>query len=206
MTKEWLTDAYTTMGLSIRTIAREAGCSHQNIYQYLLKFRIPRRSRNQRRQVKLPVIKPTPSERFWNRVQIGTPDVCWPWLGGCSGRGYGAIVWRHSHTYAHRVAWILTNGDIPDGLHICHHCDNPICCNPNHLFVGTASDNAMDREAKGRGGRHWTKLTWEQVQEIRELWATGGISQTRIAMRYGVSLAHVNKIVLYKARTVCRSY
>lgn len=88
--------------------------------------------------------------RFWRHVE--KTDGCWVWNGGSSGSGYGAIL-RDDKTIgrAHRIAWELTRGPIPSKLFVCHHCDNPACVRPDHLFLGTAKDNAQDRENKGRG-------------------------------------------------------
>jgi hypothetical protein len=91
---------------------------------------------------------------FWDNVGI-TDDTadCWPWLLGRSGKGYGNTV-RQMHgarvAGAHRIAWVIVNGPIPAGLFVCHACDNPPCCNPSHLWLGTNSDNLRDAVAKGR--------------------------------------------------------
>lgn len=89
--------------------------------------------------------------RFWIRVDGSAgDDACWPWLGARDPKGYGQAGkrWR-----AHRVAMFLTNGPIPPGMFVCHHCDNPPCCNPAHLFIGTVTDNMRDCAAKGRTSR-----------------------------------------------------
>lgn len=82
---------------------------------------------------------------FWSMV--AKSDGCWVWTGTRWSTGYGRLVGGRA---AHRVAWELTNGPIPRGLLVCHHCDNPPCCRPDHLFLGTSKDNAMDASAKGR--------------------------------------------------------
>lgn len=113
--------------------------------------------------------------RFWQRVDTsGGPGACWEWTAGRLPLGYGVIhvtlaPGERRTLKAHRVAWELHNGPIPEGLVVCHRCDNPPCCNPAHLFVGTLSDNAKDAAAKGRfNPRHNVKLTDALVTEARQ--------------------------------------
>lgn len=90
---------------------------------------------------------------FLAQVAVGDPDECWEWQGSRSNLGYGAVAVRgtgYGPTGAHRVAYGIANGGIPDGMYVCHSCDNPPCCNPNHLFVGTHRDNMRDMDEKGR--------------------------------------------------------
>jgi hypothetical protein len=86
---------------------------------------------------------------FWSWVDIGAADECWPWKLWVSNKGYGMFVSLGRTQTASRVAWFLSNGINPDGV-VCHSCDNPICCNPAHLFLGTQSDNIRDCVRKGR--------------------------------------------------------
>lgn len=122
--------------------------------------------------------------RFWSKVDIGEVDECWPWLAGKSSNGYGAFCIHYKQWKAHRVVWVLTFGPIPEGLLVCHHCDNPSCCNPYHLFLGTHSDNKRDSLRKGRGGTQ--KLTVKDVRNIHKLFTAGERTQQELADRYNV--------------------
>jgi len=95
----------------------------------------------------------TLEQRFWRKVDRRGPDECWPWTGGKTPCGYGLIRSSgHGHLrQTHRVSWILANGSIPRGMCVLHSCDNPPCCNPAHLWLGTHAENMADRDAKGRG-------------------------------------------------------
>ena len=100
-------------------------------------------------------VKPRPRRYYtWETFarRLAPPDVrgCREWTGKRARNGYGHVGWRRLSMGAHRLAWILTHGPIPDGLWVLHHCDNPPCCEPTHLFLGTAADNSADCEAKGR--------------------------------------------------------
>ena len=136
---------------------------------------------------------PALSERFWKKVAIRSDNECWPWLASTRSDGYGAIGYEDKVLAAHRVAWTLTCGPIPDGMCICHHCDNKICCNPKHLFSGTSADNSADRASKGhnadkRGEKNGrSKLTAKQVLEIRRRYAEGGVTQRELADEYGIA-------------------
>lgn len=126
-------------------------------------------------------------ERFWEKV-TKSPIGCWLWQGHISRLGYGKFMGKH----AHRIAWSLTNGSIPDDLDVCHHCDNTMCVNPEHLFLGTASDNMKDCVSKGRLDHHGeknsnAKLTEALVREIRSTTLT----QRQLAARFGVSKSNI---------------
>ena len=95
------------------------------------------------------------AERFWEKVDKNTPSGCWEWRSSTKGNGYGSFFThtppegRKCHG-AHRFSWQLTNGPIPDGLCVLHKCDNRICVNPEHLFLGDYKDNMRDCATKGR--------------------------------------------------------
>lgn len=87
--------------------------------------------------------------RFWAAI-TKIQDGCWLWQGPMARKGYGRFYFTKGKVLAHRAAWELTFGIIPEGLHVCHHCDTPLCVRPDHLFLGTRSDNMTDAYKKGR--------------------------------------------------------
>lgn len=150
-------------------------------------------------------------QRFWLKVDRGDDDVCWLWTGLTGGSAdYGYISVKGKMRRAHRVAWSISNGrDIPSGMCILHSCDNPKCCNPSHLRLGTQLENIREREAKGRGvaarvfgnDRKWcTKLTWDKVCLIRDR-AESGETHTAIAASYGMGRSAISRIIRGEAWT-----
>lgn len=137
------------------------------------------------------------------RIADEFPDKCKQhgsciiWTGAKNNRGYG-VVYADKKVYgAHVYSYILSYYDYDGEKCVCHKCDNPSCVNPNHLFLGTISDNLSDMHAKGRGRKketytsgskhHNAKLTKEQVSEIRSLYKSGGWSWVKLAQRFGIS-------------------
>lgn len=127
-------------------------------------------------------------KRFWSHVNINDLFSCWEWNGACNENGYGNFSVKYKMYKAHRMAYILTFGNIPNGLFVCHKCDNPSCCNPSHLFLGTNQDNVTDMVKKGRW---YHKLTKTEIIQIRE----SNDTQTNLAKQFKVSITTINKIV-----------
>jgi hypothetical protein len=157
---------------------------------------------------------PKDIERFWSKVD--TSGECWEWTAGCVA-GYGRININtngiNKEVGAHRVSYELHYGTIPEGLLVCHHCDNPRCVRPDHLFLGTPADNSKDAARKGRmlaGDRHPSrlrpetrprgenntnaKLTDEKVRAIRER-HSAGVYIKALAREYGVDKKAIQNIV-----------
>jgi hypothetical protein len=134
----------------------------------------------------------TVEEKFWSLVDKS--DGCWEWAGCRNGRGYGLFRSTISSMLVHRYAAHLAGHNI-EGLKVCHHCDNPSCVKPDHLFVGTQADNVADMYSKNRFSTDARKLTDEEAAEISERYAAGGCTQTELAREYGVSQPLVSAIV-----------
>lgn len=140
--------------------------------------------------------RPSPEERFWSWMDKSDEDGCWPWMRGRDLDGYG--IFSHTHDIparrANRVAWELTNGPIPAGLEVCHTCDNPPCCRPDHLFLATNAGNHADRDRKGRQARGerngWAKLTADAVRAIR----ASGEPARILVERFGVKKATISSV------------
>jgi hypothetical protein len=141
----------------------------------------------------------TSPERLWRDTAVNPTTACWEWL-GVRENGYGRIRWLGKMVATHRLAWALTHGPVPPGMVVCHRCDVRQCCNPDHLFVGSVSDNAQDMVRKGRhpdrtGERHpLAKLTNSAISEMRSL-AGMGVRQCDIARKFAADPSMVSKIL-----------
>ena len=172
-------------------------------------------------------VEPKDARRFWEKVSLDAPDVCWLWL-GCrfAGKQYGVFRYQYKNWRAHRFAYAITHGDIPEGLLVCHACDNPACCNPDHLLLGTNANNSEDmvtrgrslkgidivppeRRARGdksgarlhpermpRGERHGHSKLSDDIVRSIRLRHAAGESQQSIASSIGIHQTAVSRVVL----------
>lgn len=137
------------------------------------------------------------ADRFWRHVE--KTDGCWLWIGARNHNNYGRLAdsTRPGHAnLAHRIAWELTYGPIPDGMCVCHTCDNPPCVNPDHLWLGTHDDNMADRTAKGRDPLPPdVHIKMEIAAQIREEYAAGGVTHRVLSERYGIDQSSVTRLI-----------
>lgn len=153
----------------------------------------------------IPELTASDLARFWSKVDKNGPvpahmphlGPCWVWRNYKRGDYASFKVPPHGKFRAHRVAFSMVN-TLPDGMLVCHHCDNPPCCNPSHLFAGSTADNARDMAGKKRHGYithpENTKLSPSEVSEIRALW-TDKVSLSSLADRFNVSHSTIGAIV-----------
>lgn len=142
-------------------------------------------------------------KRLWHKIKkVGD---CWEWQGARTEKGYGRLSINNRDKRAHRVAWELTYGPIPQGLLVCHHCDNPSCINPNHLFIGTHQDNINDAIKKGfpngwssggqSGEKHpQAKLNIITVKKMRELHKKG-MTERKLAKMFHIGRTQAHRVV-----------
>lgn len=136
---------------------------------------------------------------FWDKVRKGTPQECWPWTGYTRESGHGLTSMKGLPMLASRKAWVLTNGGITRGLVVCHKCDNALCCNPDHMYLGTPADNALDhhenppfdqRGPRGRG----TSLTAAQLEKLWKM-RQGGAQLRECAATFNVHIATICRYI-----------
>ena len=134
-------------------------------------------------------------KRFWPKVDVRSPDECWEWQGNISA-GYGRLKINGENVGAHRISWEIHNGSIPHGMYILHKCDNRRCVNPNHLYLGTQSDNISDREYRGptTHGRP-SRLGPEGIKKLRRLWKSGEYKQWQLAKMFDISKGYTSALI-----------
>jgi hypothetical protein len=122
---------------------------------------------------------------------------CWIWTGGAD--VYGSMWYNGRHMGAHRASYLIHHGPIPDGMHVCHRCDTPLCVNPDHLFIGSRRDNMHDASVKGRTAQGHragaAKLTWEAVGDIRRANPRTEVEMAAVCARYGINRRTLYRIV-----------
>lgn len=138
----------------------------------------------------------TPLERLLDKI-VKAQNGCWEWIAAKNPAGYGVMVYKNGVRLATRISWMEHIGEIPDGMMVCHKCDNPACVNPDHLFLGTQRDNMEDMIRKGRqyhpSGEEFnkSKLNWDAIRDIR----TSDMTGYALAKKYGVGKSTVYAIL-----------
>lgn len=136
---------------------------------------------------------------FWSHVIKRGEDECWIWDAWTDKDGYGSFSAYNRRAPAHRIAWILINGAIPNGLYLLHSCDNPPCVNTKHLYLGDQTQNIVEASSKGRipGNRLRGYLSPEQVREIRRRVANGE-KQADMAREFGMTSSSISTLIAGK--------
>ena len=145
-------------------------------------------------------------EKFWAKAIVKGSNDCWIWNGWTDKYGYGCTSHRGKHWLAHRLSFYIHHKELPDDMCVCHHCDNPPCVNPKHLFLGTPKDNRQDSIKKGRvtfksgEGALNVKLSDNDIGKIRALYKTGDYYQAELGNMFGVSQGLISTIVRKRHR------
>ena len=206
-------DAYTARPKSLKGLANRAENRRGQRYRRTKgdeeASESPRFTRGEARSVTwvahqplLPYLTSKTRERFWSYVKVGRPDECWEWQGAGKPRGYGNFRLKsYTNATASRVAYAIANGEEPGQLLVLHSCDNPPCCNPAHLWLGTDLDNSNDKIAKGRfrsgsqKGAENGNATLDEAKVI-DIWRRiqEGQSNVRIAEAFNVTHSLISRI------------
>jgi len=159
----------------------------------------------------VPMTDETVADRFWAKVDVRGRDECWEWTAARNRRGYGVFrLPGRRNVLAHRFAFVASGGVLASkapgrtgavGEVVCHRCDNPSCCNPKHLFVGTQADNLADMVRKGRRRNSRTKLTPTVAKELRSRYTGKRGEQKALAREFGISPQLVNDVLRGRAWT-----
>lgn len=138
-------------------------------------------------------------DRFWAKVDKKEDNECWEWIGNLQHDGYPRFKITTKVILAHRFSWELHNGDIPNKMLVCHHCDNRKCVNPNHLFLGTHQDNSTDMVLKGRH-RNPTKNKIDKniADKIRTIYNSRKYTQKELGLMFSLHQSSISLIVTNK--------
>lgn len=173
-------------GKTLREIGEVFGVSRERVRQITIDVKTPKKIK-----VKLSP-RDRDIKRFYSR--LAERGDCIEWVGCVSPTRYGRCRFLGREEYAHRVSYIIHKGAIPDDMWVLHTCDNPSCVNPYHLYLGTPKDNSWDRESRGRGNRS-AKLSLLDIQNIRERYARGDITQRELGAKYSIHIMTVSQII-----------
>ncbi len=132
---------------------------------------------------------------FWKKVIQTDTDQCWQWIGATQSQGYGSFSINGKTYLAHRISFIISQGEIPEGLCVLHHCDNRCCVNPSHLFLGTIKDNVQDMIIKGRRANRQLILSGERVYLLLELARNSDMNYKQIAGAFNISTYTVGSVI-----------
>lgn len=196
--REVLERLYVEQGLSMGEVGDRLGVSRSTIAHWLDRHNLKRDDAPSDETVPLNVDDLSVKDRFWKNVRMGDEDECWEWTSTMS-HGYGKMRVQGQQARAHRISYKLANDRNIVGQLVLHHCDNPICVNPNHLYLGSQQDNLADAIDRDRinpptGEDHPSaKLTEAEVAEIKRCLASGEV-QRDIAKEYGVREMQISRI------------
>lgn len=146
-------------------------------------------------------MKEKDKKRFEKYFTKGKKNECWVWFGHTAENGYGTFRMPDKNWISSRFAYVLKHGKIPKNKLVCHSCDNKLCVNPHHLWIGTHSDNMQDMLRKGRGNfakgeiHCCSKLSDKQVKEIRSLFAQQKMNQVDLGKKFKVTQSNISRIV-----------
>lgn len=202
--QQWLQNEYIKKERTIAQLAEDQNCSNFLICDRLKKAGIASRPMlvaygiRWMRHFANPNYEILFWGKFWSQIKILGLNECWPWLGS-KVLGYGHIFYHSKNWRSHRLAYKVMVGQVRDDVDVLHHCDNPPCCNPSHLFLGDQMLNNLDKEKKGRGNHVKgvdcppAKICDRDVLEIREL-RRRGIVGRKIAGRFGIAIRTVYSV------------
>lgn len=193
---------------SMQAVGNMCGFSRHTIKSVLLANGVEIRPREVAQRREPGILTEKDTARFIKNIELDA-NGCWNWVGKSKFEGgYGCIHLLGHRTGAHRAAWMLYRGAIPSGMCVCHSCDNPNCCNPEHLFLGTHADNMKDRNKKGRarGGSSkgmenpMAKLSDDDIRLIKISYRTG-TTQRSLAADFGVTQGHISGVISGRYRS-----